>query len=228
LRQEKEIGALALATQRNQRNFLFFLALLVLLLAAVIYSRFRVKARANRKLEAANSQIVAQQDKLEEAYRQMAELARHDPLTGLPNRRVAVEEIDREEKRFQRSRKPFVLVMTDIDGFKAVNDKVGHDAGDHVLRSVAALFSQSLRSQDSVFRWGGDEFLFLLPETNPDGAGVFMAAVRKKIRESVFVFNGRKLQVAASMGACVYNGGFSVETCLRHADQEMYRSRKNG
>jgi len=226
LKQEKQISVLALDKQRNQRNFLFYLALLVMLLAAVLYSRFRIKARAHRKLEAANSQIVAQQGKLEEAYKQMAELARHDQLTGLPNRRVAMEEIDREEKRFRRSQKSFVLVMTDIDGFKAVNDKVGHDAGDYVLQSVAALFSQSLRAQDTVYRWGGDEFLFLLPETTLAGAAVFMAAAKEKVRSNNFIFNGQRLQVAASMGASVYAGGLTIEACLHGADQEMYRSRK--
>ncbi|HSQ34771.1 MAG TPA: diguanylate cyclase, partial [Candidatus Binatia bacterium] len=158
LKQEKQIAALAMDKQRNQRNFLFYLALLVMLLAAVLYSRFRVKARANRKLESANSQIIAQQSKLEEAYKQMEELARRDQLTGLPNRRVALEAIDSEEKRFPRGQKPFALIMTDIDDFKTINDSFGHDAGDQVLRFVAALFTQSLRAQDRVFRWGGDEF----------------------------------------------------------------------
>jgi diguanylate cyclase (GGDEF)-like protein len=226
LKQEKQISALALDKERNQRNFLFYLALLVMILAGVIYSRFRIKARAHRKLEAANSQIVAQQGKLEEAYRSMENLARHDQLTGLPNRRVALEEIAREEKRFQRSKSPFSLIMTDIDGFKVVNDTVGHDAGDYVLRSVASLFSQSLRAQDMVYRWGGDEFLFLLPGTGMDGAQVFMAAVKDKVRAGDFIFNGRRLQVAASMGAGVFTGGLTVEDCLRSADQEMYRSRQ--
>ena len=156
----------------------------------------------------------------------MEELARLDQLTGLANRRVAMEEIDREEKRFQRGKKPFALIMTDIDGFKAVNDTMGHDAGDYVLRSVAALFSQSLRAQDMVFRWGGDEFLFLLPETGVAGARVFMTMVKDKIRNSDFIFNGRRLQVAASMGAGVFAAGLTIETCLRSADQEMYRSRQ--
>ncbi len=226
LKREKQIAALALDKQRSQRNFLFFLALLVMLLAGVLYSRFRIKARANRKLEAANNQIVAQQGKLEEAYHLMEELARRDQLTGLPNRRVALEEIEREEKRFQRGQNPFTLIMTDIDDFKTVNDTVGHDAGDYVLRAVAALFSQSLRAQDTVYRWGGDEFLFLLPETALSGAQTFMAAVQNKIRDSEFVFNGRRLQVKTSMGACSYDGIAGSDGCLRSADQEMYRSRQ--
>jgi diguanylate cyclase (GGDEF)-like protein len=226
LKQEKLIDALALDKERSQRNFLFYLALLVILLAAVIYSRFRIKARANRKLEAANSQIVAQQGKLEEAYHQMADLARHDQLTGLPNRHVAMEEIDREVKRFQRSQNPFALIMTDIDGFKVVNDTVGHDAGDYVLQSLAALFSRSLRAQDMVCRWGGDEFLFLLPSTGMEGAGVFMTAVMDKIRAGSFIFNGRQLRITASMGAGIFASGLTIEACLRNADQEMYRSRQ--
>ena len=226
LKREKQIAALALDKQRSQRNFLFFLALLVILLAGVLYSRFRIKARANRKLEAANNQIVAQQGKLEEAYHLMEELARRDQLTGLPNRRVALEEIEREEKRFQRGQNPFTLIMTDIDDFKTVNDTIGHDAGDYVLRAVAALFSQSLRAQDTVYRWGGDEFLFLLPETALTGAHTFMAAVQNKIRDSEFVFNGRRLQVKTSMGACSYDGITGSDGCLRSADQEMYRSRQ--
>lgn len=226
LKQEKQIDTLALDKQRSQRNFLFYLALLVMLLAAVLYSRFRIKARANRKLEAANSQIIAQQGKLEEAYHQMEDLARHDQLTGLSNRHVAMEEIEREVKRFRRSQNPFALIMTDIDDFKAVNDTAGHDAGDYVLQSVAALFSQSLRAQDMVYRWGGDEFLFLLPETGLDGAQVFMAAVKDKISGSDFIFNGRQLKVAASMGASAFASGLTSEECLRSADQEMYRSRQ--
>ena len=135
LKQEQRIAALALAKGRNQRNFLFFVALLVLLLAAVLFRGIRIKARANLWLEEANSRIVAQQGKLEKAYNQMEELARRDQLTGLPNRRAAMEEIERELKRFQRSHKPFTLVMADLDGFKAVNDSVGHDAGDFVLKA---------------------------------------------------------------------------------------------
>ncbi len=228
LKREKLIAALALDKQRNQRNFLFFLALLVMLLAGVLYSRFRIKARANVKLEEAHTRIVSQQAQLEEAYRSMENLARHDQLTGLPNRRVAMEEIDREEKRFQRHRNPFALIMTDIDDFKVINDTLGHDAGDYVLRSLAALFSRSLRAQDMVFRWGGDEFLFLLPETAMDGAQVFMAAVKDKVRGTDFVFNGQRMRIAASMGAEVFASGLTIDACLRNADQEMYHSRRQG
>jgi diguanylate cyclase (GGDEF)-like protein len=225
LKREKEIAALALGKGRSQRNFLFFVALLVLLLAGALYRGFRAKTRANRWLEEANSRIAAQQGKLEKAYYQMEELARHDQLTGLPNRRAALEELEREERRFQRSQKPFSLVMADLVGFKAVNDTAGHDAGDHVLRTAAALFTQSLRAQDTVARWGGDEFLFLLPETDSEGARVLCAAITDKINRHEFKANGQRLEIRASLGVATFGAGLSLEECLRQADQAMYRSR---
>jgi diguanylate cyclase (GGDEF)-like protein len=228
LKRERQIADLAMGRQRSQRNFLFFAGLLVLLLAGAFLLGFRSKARANRWLEEANSRIAAQQGKLEKAYYQMEELARRDPLTGLPNRRAALEAIAREEARCQRSQKAFTLVMADLDGFKAVNDALGHDAGDTVLREAAALFSGSLRAQDTVARWGGDEFLFLLPETDADGARVLCAAIRERIAGHSFRCAGRELRLRLSMGAATCHSGLSTEDCLREADQAMYRSRNSG
>jgi diguanylate cyclase (GGDEF)-like protein len=225
LRREKEIAALAAARQRGQRNFLLFAVLLALLLAGVLFLSFRAKAKANRWLEEANERIVAQQGKLEQAYRQMEQLARRDPLTGLANRRAALEEIEREEVRGQRSRKPFTLVMADLVGFKAVNDSLGHDAGDAMLREAATLILSSLRAQDTVARWGGDEFLLLLPETDAEGAAVLRAAIQEKFARHEFVFHGAPLRLTISLGAATCHAGMTAEECLRQADQAMYRSR---
>jgi len=228
LQREKQLAALAASRQRGQRNFLFFVSLLVLLLAGVLYRGFRVKARANRWLEEANVRIAAQQAKLEKAYVRMEELARLDPLTGLPNRRAALEELGREERRFRRGRVPFTLVMADLVGFKAVNDALGHDAGDAVLREAAQLFRLALRAQDTVARWGGDEFLLLLLETDAGGAEALCDAIRAKIAAHDFRFEGRPLQVSVSLGAATFGPGLTVEECLRQADQAMYRSRRDG
>lgn len=222
LRREKQIAALAAAKGRSQRNVLLVAALMVLLLAAVLFYNFRVQARANRWLEEANARIVAQQGKLEEAYRRMEDLARSDPLTGLANRRAALEEIGREEVRGRRSHRPYTLVMADLVGFKAVNDALGHEAGDHVLKEVSALFTSSLRAQDTVARWGGDEFLFILSETDADGAAVICRSVAEQFRDHPFAFAGRRLDLKVRLGAATCSSGDSVEECLHAADQAMY------
>lgn len=225
LRREKEIAALAAARQRGQRNFLFFLALSVLLLAAVLFYNFRSQAKANSWLREANERIAAQQGKLEQAYRRVEDLARRDPLTGLANRRAVLEEIEREEVRFQRSLQPFTLVMADLVGFKKVNDSHGHDAGDEVLRQAAELFLSSLRAQDTVARWGGDEFLLLLPQTDAQGAAVTCAAVEARFAGHPFALAGGPAEVAVRLGAATFRQGLTAEECLREADQAMYRGR---
>ncbi len=219
LRKEKLISDLARAKEHDQRNFLLFLTLLVLALALVLYRLFRLKERANRL-------ISAQQAKLAEAYREMESLAQHDQLTGLPNRRAVMAELDREAHRFQRNQRPFSLLMADMVGFKKVNDTVGHDAGDYVLQTAAGIFSASLRAQDTVARLGGDEFLFLLPETDQAGGQLLAATIRERIAGHRFEYNGHLLNVAVSLGAGTFQSGMSVEDCLRQADQEMYRSRQ--
>jgi diguanylate cyclase (GGDEF)-like protein len=116
--------------------------------------------------------------------------------------------------------------MADVDGFKIINDTLGHDAGDFVLKTAAALLSGSLRAQDMVARWGGDEFLLLLPETDAEGARVICAAISEKFAGHDFSFSGRRLKVAISMGTGTFRAGGTIEECLREADQAMYRSRR--
>ena len=103
-------------------------------------------------------------------------MALTDPLTGLLNRRSMEQRLREAAHGFQRSGRPFSLVMADVDHFKRVNDLHGHAAGDRVLRAVAGQFTEQLRAHDAVARWGGEEFLLLLPET--DAATAFEVAQR--------------------------------------------------
>ena len=101
---------------------------------------------------------------------QLRASAMSDPLTGVANRRALDERIDYEVVRHARQRRPFALLMLDLDGFKGVNDRFGHSAGDDLLREVAHALREAVREQDTVARFGGDEFCILAPETDRDGA----------------------------------------------------------
>jgi len=228
LRRENEIEALALEKQVNLRNFIVVLALLVLLTAGLIYWRYRDKARDNARLEAANREIRSQQKELESAYGRMEALAREDALTGLPNRRVALEELEREAQRSRRSGRPFAVLMGDLNGFKAINDRFGHEAGDAVLKTVSSLLRESLRSQDTLARWGGDEFFLLLPETDRQGALRICATLQEKVAGHGFEFQGQRAVVTLSLGLALFDLGRTVDDCLKEADREMYRQKKGG
>ncbi len=228
LRRENEIKVLALEKQVNLRNFTIIIAMLGLLLAGLVYGRYRDKARANARLEAANRQIHSQKKELENAYGKMEALAREDVLTGLPNRRVALEELEREAQRSRRSGRPLAVLMGDLNGFKAINDRFGHEAGDAVLKTVSSLLRGSLRGQDTLARWGGDEFFLLLPETDRQGALRICAALQEKVAGHNFEFQGQRAAVTLSLGLSLFDPGRTVDDCLKEADREMYRQKKGG
>ncbi len=123
--------------------------------AAIAY---RIKLRANREIRAANRE-------LEAARRRVEELSLTDALTGLANRRAIEERLQAEYRRTARFDRPFSIVMADIDHFKAINDSFGHGIGDAVLRELADRLRAVVRSVDLAGRWGGEEFLLVLPDT---------------------------------------------------------------
>jgi diguanylate cyclase (GGDEF)-like protein len=227
LRRDNRIQALSLEKQVDLRNFTIALALLVLVTAGTLYWRYRGKARDNARLAAANREIRSQKQALQDAYGKMEALAREDALTGLPNRRVALEALENEAQRSARSGQPFAVLMGDLDGFKAVNDGFGHEAGDAVLKDVAIRLRESLRSQDLVARWGGDEFFFLLPATDRRGAEMIRTLLAEKVRRRRYDFQGRQVSVGLSLGLSVAEKGQAPGECLKEADREMYARKKD-
>ena len=150
----------------------------------------------------------------------------HDYLTGLPNRAWLIDHATQALRQAGRHGRHFALIAMDLDGFKAVNDLHGHDAGDCVLRSVAQRVSAVLRASDSLCRQGGDEFVVLLSEVND---GSVLPKIAAKIREAVETpceFNGIELVVGASLGLALYpEQGETLDTLLRHADSAMYQDK---
>ena len=154
-------------------------------------------------------------------------LSRHDPLTGLYNRRYFQERLEEERQRWNRSGKPFSLIMADIDRFKNFNDDYGHDCGDLVLRSLSEVMLSSLRETDSVGRWGGEEFIVLLPETGPEGSHELAEKLRLMVESLRVSYGGTELGVTITAGYASYRGG-DIDECIRMADSALLRGKNSG
>lgn len=226
LAKKSEIIELALKRQTGIRHSLMSLSALVLLVAALIFNRYRLKVLAHRQLELAHAKITAQKDELDLANIRLEALSRKDPLTELSNRRDMEEKFEDERIRFDRTGRPFALIMADIDRFKTVNDTYGHECGDFVLKTLARVLRMSLRRLTWIGRWGGDEFLLLLPETNLAGARRVVEKIRDRIARTTFSWDGRELEVRLSLGVSFFQEGMEIEDLLREADQDMYRKKR--
>ena len=159
---------------------------------------------------------------------EMEQLAIKDSLTGLYNRRKMYEMIALEKVRMQRNGKASVLVIADIDWFKAINDEYGHDCGDDVLKKVSTLMQTSLRQQDILSRWGGEEFMLLLPETSNDGAMKVIDVLRTTIATHDFEYCGNHLSVTMTFGMQVFDNTQPVEDIIKQADNSLYKGKEKG
>jgi diguanylate cyclase (GGDEF)-like protein/PAS domain S-box-containing protein len=163
------------------------------------------------------------------AEERMLHLAHHDTLTGLPNRSLISDRLEHTIAQARRNGGTVLVAFMDLDGFKLVNDGLGHNAGDELLKVVAERMSGCLRESDTVGRFGGDEFVLLLdePASVVDAAPV-LERVRKAVLQSISV-SGQEVQVSCSIGVAVYpNDGGDAGTLLMNADAAMYRAKELG
>jgi diguanylate cyclase (GGDEF)-like protein len=167
--------------------------------------------------------LVAVRERLERQRDLLRGVALSDPLTGIANRRQLIARIDYEITRHTRGRQSFALVMLDLDGFKLLNDRFGHAAGDELLCDVAAALSRVGRAQDTVARIGGDEFCVLAPET--DGTGTIEFA--KRIARAVAGATSGLETLRASVGIAVFpQDGPDVQALLQAADQRLLAAKR--
>jgi diguanylate cyclase (GGDEF)-like protein len=156
--------------------------------------------------------------------------ASRDPLTGLVNRRFTEEAFEREISRCRRRDKPIAVFMIDVDHFKRFNDQHGHEAGDMVLKLVAATLGKSMRLEDIVCRYGGEEFLVLLPEADEKAALECAERARDRVAELAPYFRDAPLgMVTVSIGVAVFpEHGTAAEALVRRADQALYEAKRSG
>ncbi|MBA4384989.1 MAG: hypothetical protein C0410_09650 [Anaerolinea sp.] len=177
-------------------------------------------------MEIRNSNKVA--IRLIEVNNKLAYHASRDSLTNLLNRRTMNQYIQMEYVRSKRSGKAFGLIMADVDDFKQVNDNHGHAAGDLVLIELAGLLSATLRKQDSIARWGGEEFLILLPETEFEGVQTAAEKVRDLVAHSSIPYQGHDIQITLSIGGVVCEREANWDDCIKIADRALYYGKTHG
>jgi len=155
--------------------------------------------------------------------------ATHDSLTGLCNRQLLDIEMGKELARAVRYDRPLSVLMIDIDHFKRVNDTYGHQAGDQVLKELAKSMELSSRDTDIVGRYGGEEFLLVLPELDHQQALIFAERIRKMAKSLNVVFNAQNIHVSVSVGVATYpEHGAEVEKLITASDNAMYKAKANG
>ena len=154
--------------------------------------------------------------------------ARTDELTGLSNRRDMQHRLNEEFSRYQRSGHHFSVALIDLDLFKHINDEYGHDAGDQVLRDFSVLVQSVIRQTDVASRWGGEEFLILLPDTSLLQALTLAERLRQKVARHTFHFAGVDMPVTISAGICSIAKTGSVNELLKQADLYLYSAKESG
>ncbi len=161
---------------------------------------------------------------------EIKQIAITDGLTGVFSRRHFLERMQDEFHRSKRFSIPLSLVMIDIDHFKKINDRYGHQAGDYVLEEITLIFQKNIRGIDLVGRYGGEEFIMLFPHTKEAGAITVTQRIKKQISENVFNFNGEQISITASFGMAVYPSDDinSVDDFIKIADKLLYSAKKNG
>ena len=179
---------------------------------------------------ASGERILKLEEQLTQARHEMETLAMHDGLTGMFNRRAIEEYIEAELDLARRKGRPLSVILLDIDHFKAVNDQYGHSIGDHTLQQLAGILPRNLRQYDRIGRWGGDEFIVILPDTKISEA--FMIADRMRITTAetkLSLENGEYYTVQISLGVACASGSYpSLKKLVDAADLAMYQAKQAG
>ena len=163
-----------------------------------------------------------------QASEQFEQLARTDQLTKLCNRRGALTVIEQEQHRMSRNKQPMSIILCDVDHFKKVNDQYGHNTGDAVLVSLAETFTHLIRKQDTIGRWGGEEFLFVLPETSAENAYILAQKIHQVLQDQLIDVEGIKIAVTVSMGVTEMHGDQAIDEIINQADTHLYEAKRAG
>ncbi|MBP6851223.1 MAG: diguanylate cyclase [Rhodoferax sp.] len=218
-------GVMLLGTWRTPEVFDVRIEVVHFLLSAVGLSVIAMLAGQLSELRALQQ---VQKQELRAALDRLQQLATHDELTGLPNRRQVMALLSHEERRAQRQAQPMCVALLDIDHFKSVNDNLGHQAGDEALRRFAAILLPALRAGDVLARWGGEEFILVLPATPPDEAARVLERLRLRCADRASWTDRPELLVSFSAGLSAHVAGEPTQLVIARADTALYQAKRSG
>lgn len=191
----------------------------------LLYGEYCALSRRVKLLDREKNGLKTQ---LSEMDRSLELATRVDPMTGLANRRDIMEKMERELSRSERHGRTFSIMLVDLDDFNKVNEKYGFNDGDDVLVEVSRVLMGCARSEDVCARWGGEVFLFLLPETNVEGALILARKVLDSISMTEFKVNRPGIRITASIGLCEFKAGETIHDCIARTDQALSHAKQGG
>jgi len=218
-------GVMLVMSQRDPQRFDPIVERLHFVIAATVLPTLSLLAG---QLSALRRRMKLQAAELRQALERIQRLATRDELTGLYNRRRLRDELAREADRAQRQRAPLALCLIDLDHFKPINDRHGHALGDEVLCGLADLLLRLTRSGDILGRWGGEEFLLLLPATPMAQAAEVVDRLRAATAAAMVSASLPELRITFSAGLAVVDSADAIETALEQADRALYRAKAEG
>jgi len=184
--------------------------------------------KSKEKIEQYALELERKNQELQQLLEKVEQVAMTDFLTGIPNRRFAINIMNEELSRISRSGDSFSLLMVDVDNFKNINDFYGHECGDYVLKHLATLIQSVLRRHDMVARWGGEEFLIMLPGTEINNAKITAEKTISHVRAQVFNYKGKLFNITITVGVAQNQAGDNLDNIIKRADEAMYLGKKSG
>ena len=187
--------------------------------------------KSQQQIKAMNARIQSMEqesNKLREVAAQERDKALKDALTGIWNRQALDEALEKEFTRWKRYQHPLSIIVWDVDFFKRVNDSYGHAAGDKVLKTIAGIFDKATRDVDFIARFGGEEFVAILPETELKEALTLANKIREKVENFKFRYEDTPVEITASAGLATFEDDDTIDAVFKRADKALYRAKESG
>ncbi|MEO8275584.1 MAG: diguanylate cyclase [Thermoanaerobaculia bacterium] len=226
-----ELDDLALAVNRMARDLLESQTRREQAMDELAHANLNLEGRIAERttdLSALNVALLAEIEERKLAELRLERAATSDYLTGLLNRPAMLQLLEQETERVRRKTEPYSVALADLDHFKPINDRFGHAIGDLALTRLADLLRSSLRGQDAICRWGGDELLIFLPQTGLAGAAEAAEKIRVRLAEVPLLVNGAEIELSISLGVAEARRGEPVAEVVRRADEALYEAKQGG